>query len=170
MCSMLLLARLLDDEKHCSCCSITVTGGLPVGAGGCCRCDLLVCCLWREIIVVLVWILVLRVLVSSWSKVLYYVAYSSMRVNVIRATGTCLIGLNGLIFLFYGICLCKYNIPHPPVLVFRCSVSATQIFATKKGSIDATLEHLETRITVTSNCSDCRKPDYDSKSMSTFGS
>ena len=130
--SMLLLARLLDDEKHCSCCSITVTGGLPVGAGGCCRCDLLVCCLWREIIVVLVWILVLRVLVSSWSKVLYYVAYSSMRVNVIRATGTCLIGLNGLIFLFYGICLCKYNIPHPPVLVFRCSVLVTPIFPTKK--------------------------------------
>ncbi len=81
---------------------------------------------------VLVWFVVLRVLVSTWSNVLYYVVYSFVRVNVIRATGTCLIGLNGLSILFYGICLCKYNIPHPPVLVFRCSVSVTPIFATKK--------------------------------------
>jgi hypothetical protein len=82
--------------------------------------------------VVLVWFLVIRVMVSTWSKVLYYVLHSLLQVNVIRATGTCLIGVNDLSILFYGICLCKYNIPHPTVLVCRCSVTVTPIFPVEK--------------------------------------
>jgi hypothetical protein len=62
----------------------------------CLQSHLLVCCLWREIFMVFIWFLVLRVLVSTWSKVLYYVVYSLVRVNVIRATETCLIGFKGL--------------------------------------------------------------------------